>query len=206
MYIALDNIGRKFNREWIFRGISMEMNHTMSYVILGGNGSGKSTFLQVLAGNLLSSEGSILYDLNGEKIPGEAIYKKVAFASPYMMLMEEYTLTEQLEFHHKLKPFFKELSIRQIIDRLGLKKHKDKTLKYYSSGMKQRVKLGLAIFSDTPVLLLDEPVSNLDAAAIKWYKEQVTEFKINRLVAVASNNQEDEFFFCEGKVDIMRYK
>jgi ABC-type multidrug transport system ATPase subunit len=72
--------------------------------------------------------------------------------------------------------------------------------------MKQRLKLGLAILADTPVLLLDEPVSNLDKPSIQWYKELVTQFASHRTVIVCSNNIDDEHFFCTRQINISDFK
>ena len=206
MNCLLQNVGRKFNREWIFRGISSTLESNNGYAVLGGNGSGKSTFMQVLAGNLLCSEGVITYKIKNETIDSEKIYKEVAFASPYLSLMEEYSLTEQLVFHAQLKPFYHQLTINEIIERLQLEKHRNKPLKYFSSGMKQRVKLALAIYSDVRMLLLDEPLSNLDASATNWYKKELIEFSSERIIIIASNHQEDEIFSCSERINISEYK
>ena len=182
------------------------MENNTGYAVLGGNGSGKSTFMQVLAGNLLCSEGIITYKINNETIDSEKIYKEVAFASPYLSLMEEYSLNEQLVFHTQLKPFYHQLTVNEIIERLQLEKHRNKPLKYFSSGMKQRVKLALAIYSDARMLLLDEPLSNLDASATNWYKKELAEFSSERIIIVASNHQEDEIFLSTEIINISEYK
>ena len=69
-------------------------------------------------------------------------------------------------FIRQFKPLITGMTISQILERVGLKEAADKQIRYYSSGMKQRVKLAQAFFSDTPVLLLDEPTTNLDALGI----------------------------------------
>ena len=103
-------------------------------------------------------------------------------------------------------PFKQGLTIDSIIKLLYLEEAKNKQLKYYSSGMKQRVKLGLALLSDTPFVLLDEPTSNLDSKAIDWYKQLVEEHKSGRIIIVCSNDQKDEFSFCSEQLNVMEYK
>jgi ABC-type multidrug transport system ATPase subunit len=204
MTIDLKNAGRRFNQEWIFRDFTYQFITGGKYAILGPNGSGKSTLLSVLMGNLSPSEGSISYQ-EAKAIPVEDLYKYISFAAPYLDLIEEFTLQETIEFHFKFKAFHQGMNADSVLDRLGLAKSQDKALKYFSSGMKQRTKLALACCSDTPILMLDEPTSNLDLQGMKWYKELIHEFTENRLVVVCSN-QEAEYGFCEHLIQVTDYK
>lgn len=206
MQIKLDNIGKRYNYEWIFRKVNYEFTSDNNYVILGGNGSGKSTLLQVITGNLMQSEGELNYTFSDSKIETEKIFKHLSFAAPYLDLFEEFTLAESIEFQAKFKPFYKELDTKEIIELTQLEKVKDKQLKQYSSGMKQRVRLALAILSDTPLLLLDEPTSNLDKKAIDWYQNLINNYSENRLIFVCSNQQEYEYPFCNKQLFIEEYK
>ncbi len=212
MTISLNNIGKRYNYEWIFRKINYEFTSENNYVILGSNGSGKSTLLQVIAGNLMNSEGDIKYKVKSQKskeensVDVENIFTHLSFCAPYLDLFEEFTLTESIEFQSKFKHFQSGLNTQQIIELTGLEKSKDKQLKYYSSGMKQRLRLALAILADTPLLLLDEPTSNLDKKAIDWYQKLVTEHSKSRLIIVASNQQESEYPFCNKQLQIEDYK
>jgi ABC-type multidrug transport system ATPase subunit len=206
MQIKLNNIGKRYNYEWIFRKVNYEFTSDNNYVILGGNGSGKSTLLQVITGNLMQSEGEINYTISDSKIENETIFKHLSFAAPYLELFEEFTLPESIEFQAKFKPFYKELDTKKIIELTQLEKAKDKQLKQYSSGMKQRVRLALAILSDTPLLLLDEPTSNLDKKAIDWYQNLINNYSKNRLIFVCSNQQEYEYPFCNKQLFIEEFK
>jgi len=205
MKITLENIGKKYNREWIFKGINLEFSSPSSYVISGGNGSGKSTLLKVISGFNSPTKGKIIYNEN-EIIPVENIYAKVAYTSPYISVFEEYNIEELFNFYTKFKSLKNNISHQEFVETIELPHAKNKAIKHFSSGMKQRVKLGLAILSDTPILLLDEPTSNLDQNAINWYKNLIQNNLDNRLVFVASNNQKDEFFFCEDEILIENYK
>ncbi len=207
MNITLSNIGKRYNYEWIFRKIDYEFSSENNYVILGANGSGKSTLLQVIAGNLIPSEGKIEYKSSEAIIISEDnIFKHLSFAAPYLELYEEFTLVESIEFQAKFEPFYNGLSVKQIIEITELDKAKNKQLKYYSSGMKQRVRLALAVLANTPLLFLDEPSSNLDKKAIDWYQKLVTEYSKNRLIIVASNQIEYEYPFCNKEILVENYK
>ncbi len=206
MEIILTDVGKRYNRDWIFKNVNFTFNSSEAYVILGSNGSGKSTLLQLVAGNQLPSTGKIEYFLNANLIPSEKIFQHISFAAPYLELIEEYSLTEILQFHAQFKAFFKALSIPEIIELTGLAKSKDKELKYFSSGMKQRVRLALAILSDTPLLFLDEPTSNLDKKGIDWYSELIQKYASNRIVIVCSNHQTHEYNFCTKQLLVEDYK
>ena len=195
--ICTENLGKKFNYEWIFRNLSFKFQFGESYAIIGNNGSGKSTLLQVLSGALPPSEGKIWYEKESIKIQAEDFYKYLVWASPYLELIEEMTLIEQINFHFKMKPMLASLrSAEDLVEVLHLEQARHKFIKNFSSGMKQRLKLGLAFYTDTPLLMLDEPTSNLDAQNISWYKEEVSKQIGKRLLIVASN-QAEEYEFCK---------
>ncbi len=204
MQIQLDNIGKKFGKEWIFKSITKELSAPNNYVVLGGNGSGKSTFLKILSGFLTPSEGNVIFNSEGNKIDVDAIYKKVAYTAPYIDVYEHYTLEELFHFQEKLKPFLPfEGDLTTLFQLSGVK---NKLIKNYSSGMKQRVKLGLSIMADTPILLLDEPTSNLDEKGKKWYAEMIEKYASDKLIVVASNSQKEEYLFCENEIKIEDFK
>lgn len=208
MQITLSNIGKRYNYEWIFRKVNYTFTTADSYVIMGANGSGKSTLLQLIAGSLIPSEGKIDYtdSFPPTSIAVDKLPRKLSYAAPYLEMFEEFTFTEAIEFHAQFKPFLKGLDTKTIIELTQLEHAKHKQLKQYSSGMKQRAKLALAILSDTPLLLLDEPTSNLDKKAIEWYQNLITSYRHNRLVIICSNQIEQEYFFCKKQVYIEEYK
>lgn len=206
MKVSFDKAGKRFNREWIFRNLSYQFESGTSYVILGSNGSGKSTLLQAISGYYSLSEGAIEYTSNGDIVPINQIFRQVSIATPYLELYEEFSLTEAIDFHKKFKRFKDDLSTKEFINILELDKTKDKAIKNFSSGMKMRVRLGLAILSDTPILLLDEPTSNLDKQGIRWYQDLIAKHTTDRLVVVCSNQQEQEYEFTTASLNIEDYK
>lgn len=157
------------------------------YAITGPNGSGKSTLLHLLWGQLPQTSGSISYTFKNTSIPIEDIYSHVAIATPYMDLIEELTLLEQLEFHFKMRSIRAGFTMEGILDKLYLSQAREKHISNFSSGMKQRLKLGLAFFTEASVLFLDEPGTNLDAQAFTWYKHNLSQLPKEQLVIIASN-------------------
>jgi ABC-type multidrug transport system ATPase subunit len=210
MKISLTNTGKRFNRDWIFRHLTYEFTAGNAYAITGPNGSGKSTLLQVIGGAVMASEGAVQYQSRNagrtsQEVEGGQFYRHISIAAPYLELIEEMTVTEFLHFHEQFKPLLPGNSIAFIIEKIGLANAAHKQIRYYSSGMKQRVKLAQAIFSNVPCVLLDEPCTNLDEAGIALYHRLIEEYCANRLVIVSSND-ETEYGFCRERLRITDFK
>jgi ABC-type multidrug transport system ATPase subunit len=201
MEIIAENIGKKFNKEWIFRNLSFRLNSAQSLAITGPNGSGKSTLLQILAGAIPSSEGKINYLKEKLSLSSDYFYQHISYASPYLELIEEMSIRELSEFHKNFKPFSNNISTEEFLSRIMLEHAAEKEIRFLSSGMKQRVKLGLALFSDTNILMLDEPTTNLDNKGIDWYLEEINQ-QLNKRIIIVSSNQQHEYSFCEEIIKI----
>lgn len=206
MNITLHNLGRRFNQEWIFRKIDYTFSSNQKYAILGPNGSGKSTLIKTLTGQLAPSEGTLDFSIAGVAIPIEQVYSHVSIAAPYIELVEEFTLNELLDFHFKFKSYLAGFDKDVVVDLLGLGKSRNKELKYFSSGMKQRVKLALACCSDSNLLFLDEPTSNMDLEGEAWYLDLVHKTSRPDRVLIIGSNQEKEYAFCDSFLSIVDYK
>ena len=208
--IQLTDLGKRYNREWIFRHVTYLFEAGKSYAITGPNGSGKSTLLQAIAGSMNLSEGKLEYlsaksDSVNSIIDPENYYRHLSIAAPYLELVEEMTAREFLHFHNQFKPFVSSASIENILSAINLEKSADKQIRYFSSGMKQRVKLAQAIFSDAPVLFLDEPCTNLDTTGYDLYHQLIADHCHQKLVIVSSNDAE-EMDFCSERLNILDYK
>jgi len=201
MQITLSNIGKKFNRNWIFRGLNQRLEIGKSYAVLGSNGSGKSTLLKLISGFTIPSEGEIHY-LNDKEISQDKIYKSISCVAPYLEIYEEYTIPEIIKFQEKFSPF--STSDEEIISQLELPTNR--IIEDFSSGMKQKVKLALALFSSSPILLFDEPTINLDAKAKAWYASQIQKIRKEKLIVVCSNYEDIEYNFCEELIQIENFK
>ncbi|HMQ00821.1 MAG TPA: ATP-binding cassette domain-containing protein [Cyclobacteriaceae bacterium] len=192
MQLNIHQLGKRFNRDWIFRNFSYSFKSGNTYAITGPNGSGKSTLLQVLWGQSPPSTGSLEFlDSSGRVIDIQEIYKHISIAAPYIELPESLNLKEIVDFHFSIKNAIKGYSADDLMDLMELSQAKNKFIYQFSSGMKQRLKLGLALFADTELIFLDEPGTNLDKKALAWYKNAFDENFKNRLCFIASNEQDD---------------
>lgn len=205
MRLSLVGLGKKFDREWIFRDLTLEAVPGIPVAVTGPNGSGKSTLLQVACGQMPASEGTISYQLSGKTVEPDAVFRHLTFAAPYLELIEEFTLDELVRFHTRFKPLRRGFSPNEFTDLLELSSARGKSIRHFSSGMKQRVKLGLALYSEARLVLLDEPTANLDARGAAWYRQHVAQLPPDVTLLIASN-QPAEYEFCETVVDILNYK
>lgn len=205
MKIELHDLGKRFTHEWIFRGINFAFSSGSSYAILGPNGSGKSTLMQCLAGSLTPSKGEIKYSNASESLVVEEVFKHVGYCAPYIQVPEEFTLRELISFHKQFRPYSDDLDVTDVLALTGLEASADKEIRYFSSGMKQRVKLTLSIVPVGKLLLLDEPATNLDAAGVAWYKDLLLRFSKDRIVVVGSNRPE-EYDMCTEQISMADFK
>jgi ABC-type multidrug transport system ATPase subunit len=201
MRISLTDAGKRYNREWVFRHFDQEFHTGQSYAITGPNGSGKSTLLQVIAGSTALSEGKMVM----ENVKDEEHYQDVSIAAPYLELIEEMSGLEFLQFHGGFKPFVNNMNAVEVLERFQMTHAANKQIRYYSSGMKQRLKLAQCILSQSRFLLLDEPCTNLDETGIALYLSLIEEYGKERCVIVSSNDKV-EYSFCKNRIDIVQFK
>lgn len=187
-WIEVRDLGKRFQQEWIFKGLTARFEAGTIYAIVGPNGSGKSTLLQVLWGQLPPSRGTLQYQIEGRSVAPADIFEYVSIATPYLDLIEEFTCEEHLRFHFAFRKTEPAISGSDALDWLELRHARHKRIQNFSSGMRQRLRLGLAFLTQAPLLFLDEPATNLDAHALEWYRNRLEEVRKRRLVLIASNN------------------
>lgn len=200
MEILVQNLSKKFRQEFIIRQFNFTFLSGNSYAITGPNGSGKSTLLQLIAQFTLPNEGKV--EMLG--VDPEFVYSQLTYAAPYVELIEEYTLTEHLEILLKNNYLPASVNLDVLEDFIDLHPGKFKQIKNYSSGMRQKIKLGFALLSDRPVLLLDEPTTNFDEQAKNWFFNRLEQQR-HKLIIIASNESR-EIEFCQEKIAIQDFK
>ncbi|MCC6251172.1 MAG: ABC transporter ATP-binding protein [Bacteroidia bacterium] len=204
--IIATDIGKKFGTEWIIKNFNHHFTSDKPCVILGGNGSGKSTLLKIISAYMQAGKGKLEYLIHQKKIEPASVYKHISYAAPYLELIEEFTCIENIQFQQKFKPFLNQYTSNDILDLSGLSHSAKKQIKVFSSGMKQRLKLTLAILADCPFLFLDEPCSNLDAKAIDWYQQMLNEYAAEKLIIICSNHLHYEYQICKEQINTEEFK
>ena len=205
MLIQATGLGKRYGREWIFRDLSHAFRPGTATALLGPNGAGKSTLLNTLAGQLLPTTGTLRYTLLGRPLAVEDVPPQLAYCAPYLELPEEFTLREFLRFHTRFKPLRPGVTPDTLLDIMYLAKARQQLIRTFSSGMKQRLKLAVALYADAPLLLLDEPTTNLDAAGQAWYQEHVQATRAGRTLLVSSNVPA-EYGYCEAQLLVTDFR
>ncbi|MEO5571065.1 MAG: ATP-binding cassette domain-containing protein [Bacteroidia bacterium] len=204
--ISLKEISKKFLRQTIFNNISFEAQQGDVIAITGYNGSGKSTLLQIVAGYISPTSGQVDFFFKNKKIHPDNLYQYISLAAPYLELIEEFTLAETISFYTNFKSLINERSISDEIQKDHTEFSMGKQIKFYSSGMKQRVKLALALMTDVPFVLLDEPHSNLDQKGIIWFNDLLAQNKDDKIIFISSNRVREETGFCNKFINLEDYK
>jgi ABC-type multidrug transport system ATPase subunit len=199
MRIIATGIHKKFRQEWVFKALNYTFESGKSYAIIGQNGAGKSTLLKTLAQYSLPNKGKVEF----EGIT-EDVNKQISFAAPYSELIEEFTLPELLNFLVQINFLEARWDFNTFTSFIDLKPSETKYIKNFSSGMRQKVKLGIALAADRPILCLDEPTSNLDETAKNWFYRAL-ESQRHKLILIASNEQA-EINLCTDQLAIADYK
>lgn len=203
--IVLKDIAKRYEYNWIFKNISHKFLPNTSYALVGNNGSGKSTLLRCIAGMHSINKGTISYTVGDKVIPPEKFYKHYSFSAPGMEIIEDMTMKEFFQFHFHLKPLLPNKSIESIIETIQLKGFENTLIRNFSSGMKQRVKLAQAVYSNVPYVFLDEPCTNLDQKGYDLYHQLIEETKGDRTLIIASNDKR-EFDFVQEEIDLQLFK
>ena len=201
MNVQIKDLSKRYLYEWIIRDMSHEFVTDSVTGVQGINGSGKSTFLKMISGYLSPSEGSITYSINGKEIDRHSIYQYIAFAAPYTDIINEYDVWEMYAFHVKFKTMRLRMTVDEFVSLVKLDKTKGKQIQFYSSGMKQRLQLALAILTDSKLLLLDEPTSYLDEDNKAWYTDLLRHHTSDRTIIIASNDAKD-FELCHQVIEL----
>jgi ABC-type multidrug transport system ATPase subunit len=188
MDLSIQKLSKAFNQRKIFQDLNFTIRSGSRFSITGANGSGKSTLLKIISGGLLPTTGRIDYTLHGQMIPEDLLYNHVHFVAPYNTVIEELTLPELFHLHKKLGLLEAFSAYKQWQSRLEYPFRPERQIKTFSSGMKQRVKLGLALLDDRPLILLDEPGSNLDQQGKEWFFGLLHHLKASQTLIIASND------------------
>lgn len=161
--IQLNKLVKYFGRRLVFSGINCEFSSGSIYGISGPNGSGKSTLVKIIAGLISSTRGEVIHRIVDKKIIHEDLHNYIGFVSPYLFLYDEFTAEENMIHFSNIRGinFDKERS-DYLFERLKIYDRRNDVVRSYSSGMKQRLKFIFALLHKPNLIILDEPVSNLD--------------------------------------------
>ena len=199
-------ITKTFGRRLIFEQISFSYEGKGVFGISGPNGSGKSTLVKIISGLLSPSKGKIIHKNQEKEIIPERLHNHIGFVSPYLVLYEEFSAWENLNYFARIRGVqFEKERVEKLLDHFLLLNRKDDMVKTYSSGMKQRMKFIFALMHNPDLLILDEPTSNLDEEGKNSVYNIVREEGKKNIVIIASNEKTD-LNLCGDVIHLVEYK
>ncbi|HPO54601.1 MAG TPA: ABC transporter ATP-binding protein [Ignavibacteriaceae bacterium] len=204
--LKLDSLTKYFGRRLVFRDLNIEYCQCGIYGISGPNGSGKSTLLKIIAGISTPSKGKITHTAEGKEIDTAEIHERIGFVSPYLVLYEEFSCRENIEIMGKIRGIEPdEPHITRLLETFGLADRQNDRLKFYSSGMKQRMKFIFALLHKPALLILDEPTENLDNEGKNKIYELIKNYSASNIVLIASNEDSD-LQLCTSSINLLEHK
>lgn len=190
--LTVKNLTKVFGKLLVFKNLSFELRFSSSLVVTGRNGSGKSTLLKIIAGLLGPTAGDVIYQIDGETVEKIDWFRYVGFVAPYLQLYDEFTGYENLELSAKMRGLKNyDRKISEVLNLVGLYTRRNDLVRGYSSGMKQRLKYAFALLHEPPVLILDEPSSNLDSEGVELVWKIAAEQKEKGILIVATNEADE---------------
>jgi ABC-type multidrug transport system ATPase subunit len=200
--ILVSNLGKRYGFQFVIRKVDFTIDYGEILGLSGRNGAGKSTIMQMVSGYLSPSEGSVRYEVKDQVIERENIYTYISYTAPYIDMPPKLTI-EELFNHYK---FFKKVSMehyKEFIEYCEIDDQGDKFIENFSSGMKQKIALGLNLVTLSDLMLFDEPTSYLDSQAKEWFYKKILLQKGQKTVIIASNDSED-FKNCDRIYEIQK--
>jgi heme exporter protein A len=204
--LQVKGLKKNFGRRLIFEGIEFSLSSNFIFGISGANGSGKSTLIKIIAGINSPSAGEINYTDSGKKIIPEKLHNYIGFVSPYLVLYDEFSAWENLNYFSKIRDVdFDKEKVESLLNKFLLFNRRNDLLKTYSSGMKQRMKFIFALMHSPKLILLDEPTSNLDDEGKESVYEIIENEGKKNIVIIASNEKSD-LLVCKEKLKLEDFK
>jgi heme exporter protein A len=206
LLFEVNNLEKLFNRRKIFSGVNFSLHESQSLAIVGRNGSGKSTLLKILAGVLSATKGETSLKIHGDRIKPEDVFQYIGMVAPYLQMYDEFSAFENLQIVRNIRGLdVAPQRLTGLLERVNLAHRRHDIVRTFSSGMKQRLKFAFALLHQPPVLLLDEPSSNLDAEGIASVHGIVEEQKTKGIIIIATNDAE-EMKLCDHHIDLNAQK
>lgn len=194
MQIEMNNVNKTVKGIPLLADISLTMDSGKIYGFTGDNGSGKTVLFKVLLGLMKKTSGTILIDGEEQK----DLMQDVGFIIERPEYIPYYSAYKNLEIIAAYRKRADRERVRTVLEMFGLNPDDKKQVGKYSLGMKQKLALAMAFLENPKILILDEPLSALDADSVTDARQRILEEKEHgKLVLVASHYAEDIRSLCD---------
>ncbi len=203
MEVLIDQLGKQFDQRFVFRNINYHIKEGVHLGLRGLNGCGKSTFLAILSQDRLPTEGSVSFLLNSKEVDMKRYaHIHIAAMGPYLRFPGNFTVSKLVSLYeqHKLK---EGVSGRDILELAELERFADNKFDTLSSGMQQRLKIFLSLYSKADLFLFDEPGNFLDDHWRQVIFDKMAFVLQDKTVITASNDSRD-FTLCNEFINLNR--
>lgn len=201
--IQAHDLMMRFGRKVLFRNLSFSIADGEVVAVTGANGSGKSTLVKIMAGLLRPYKGEIELNVGGKRIPFEERALLTGLVAPYLNVYDGFSLRENLQFIARARTLPEAATrIPEVIEQVQLKASADAYVQTYSSGMRQRARFAAALLANPPILLLDEPTSNLDETGKRMVWEVIRAAKADGKLVIVATNEADEAAKCDRRIAV----
>jgi len=200
--IVVDNIGKSFGEELLFSNVFAEIVSGQCLTVTGCNGSGKSTFLKIIAGLVRPSSGQVKLMLDNRLSPNERIHY-MGLVSPEVSMYAALTGIENIIFWTKMRGVAcSAAEAEKVCQQMGLGKNACDLVATYSTGMRQRLKLAVIQAVHPPIWLLDEPSSNLDGNGRELVKELIFAANRQNAAVILATNESGEALYGKSTIKL----
>ncbi|RRR78148.1 MAG: heme ABC exporter ATP-binding protein CcmA [Candidatus Viridilinea halotolerans] len=187
--LHIEGLAANYGARCVFAEIALELHQGETLVVSGANGSGKSTFLRLLAGLQRPDAGKIDYALAEQSYSPREALGLIGWVAPDLMLYRELSALENLRFFAAVRRIQRsDDELHALLARVGLAGRSDDRLAAYSSGMAQRLRYAYALLHEPPVLLLDEPTVTLDERGSAVVDAVITAQRQHGITVIATND------------------
>lgn len=200
---SAQNLSQRFQHRQIFNDISFKISNKEVLGITGHNGSGKTTLVKIIAGLISPNSGSVQFVLNNLEVDSDDLYLHIGFVSPYLTLYEEFTALELLKIIAQMRGMeFDAKFAEELLADVHLIERKNDEIKTYSSGMKQRMKYACALLHKPCLLIVDEPMTNLDNDGMEMVERIILNHSQSGGGVILATNDQRDVKLCSQTISV----
>ncbi|GAA0471402.1 ABC transporter ATP-binding protein [Alkalibacillus silvisoli] len=201
MIVKVDGLKKKYKKDWVLKGIDIEVEEPQIIALVGPNGSGKTTLMNCMTNLLTYDQGEV--ELLGQKNTDTKIFKDVSYLQDNRILYGTLTAYDHLKFICDVQGLPKS-KIEEVAKRVGMESYLKKRVQNFSLGMKQHLLLAMVIINDPKVLLMDEPLTGLDPTSAIDMRNILLELREEGTTVIVSSHNLDEIDRLTNKIYFLK--
>lgn len=196
--ISVTGLTKRFARRRVIDDVNLQAQSGEVVGIIGANGSGKSTLVKMIAGLVRPDAGSVNLTIDTAPIDASLVREHCGLVAPYLELYDEFTPIELLRLHAQLHgKHIDDSYVNSLLELVQLSSSSTRIVRGFSSGMRQRVAIALAVSLTPALLLLDEPGVTLDEAGRSALAQCIDIARQHGSIILLATNDDRERSLCD---------